>query len=64
MTPPLRSVLFLPASNARAVEKARGLTCDAVVLDLEDAVGPDEKDSARAAAVEAVRGGGFRAQTV
>jgi len=64
MTRPLRSVLFLPASNPRAIEKARGLACDAVVLDLEDAVGPDDKDAGRAAAVEAVRAGGFRAPTV
>jgi citrate lyase subunit beta/citryl-CoA lyase len=61
---PLRSVLFLPASNPRAIEKARTLDCDAVVLDLEDAVGPDAKDIARQAAVTAVREGGFRAGTV
>ena len=61
---PLRSVLFLPASNPRAIEKARGLPADAVVLDLEDAVAPDAKDSARQAAVEAVNAGGFRAPTV
>lgn len=54
-----RSVLYLPASNARAIEKARTLPCDAVVLDLEDAVAPEAKVEARAAAVEAVRGGGF-----
>ena len=35
-----RSVLYLPASNPRAIEKARGLACDAVILDLEDAVAP------------------------
>ena len=64
MTRPLRSVLFLPASNARAIEKARTLACDAVVLDMEDAVGPDDKDLARAAAVGAVRDGGFKAATV
>ncbi|HEX8124975.1 MAG TPA: CoA ester lyase [Allosphingosinicella sp.] len=48
-----RSLLFLPASNPRAVEKARGLGADMVVLDLEDAVKPADKDEARAAAVEA-----------
>ena len=64
MTPALRSVLFLPASNPRAVEKARGLVCDAVVLDLEDAVGPDDKEEGRAAAVAALRAGGFLARTV
>jgi len=57
---PARSVLFLPASNARAVEKARALPCDVAILDLEDAVAPEAKAEARAAAVEAVRSGGFR----
>ena len=55
----VRSVLYLPASNARAIEKARTLDCDVAVLDLEDAVAPQAKAAARAAAVEAVRGGGF-----
>jgi citrate lyase subunit beta/citryl-CoA lyase len=50
-----RSLLFLPASNPRAIEKARGLAADMVVLDLEDAVKPHDKESARAAAIEAVR---------
>ena len=59
MNPPVRSVLYLPASNARAIEKARGLACDVAVLDLEDAVPPELKVSARAAAVTAVREGGF-----
>ncbi|WP_312784688.1 CoA ester lyase [Brevundimonas sp.] len=54
-----RSVLYLPASNARAVEKARGLSCDVAVLDLEDAVAPEMKIEARAAAVAAAREGGF-----
>ncbi len=54
-----RSVLYLPASNARAIEKARTLDCDVAVLDLEDAVAPEMKAEARAAAVEAVRSGGF-----
>jgi citrate lyase subunit beta/citryl-CoA lyase len=48
-----RSLLFLPASNPRAIGKARGLAADMVVLDLEDAVKPEDKDRARAAAVEA-----------
>jgi len=64
MSKPWRTVLFLPASNARAVEKARTLTCDAVVLDLEDAVAPEQKADARAAMVEALHAGGFRAQSV
>ena len=59
MNGPVRSVLYLPASNARAIEKARGLTCDVAVLDLEDAVAPEAKAPARAAAVNAVREGGF-----
>ncbi len=62
--PLLRSALFLPASNPRAVAKARTLDCDAVILDLEDAVGPDEKAAARAAAMEAALEGGFRAPVV
>ena len=49
-----RSILFLPASNPRAIAKARESEADLVVLDLEDAVKPDDKDEARAAAVEAV----------
>jgi citrate lyase subunit beta/citryl-CoA lyase len=54
-----RSVLYLPASNARAIEKARGLNADAVILDLEDAVAPDAKTEARQAAVDALSAGGF-----
>ena len=56
---PRRSALYLPASNARAIAKARTLPADVIVLDLEDAVAPDAKDEARAAAVAAVREGGF-----
>jgi citrate lyase beta subunit len=55
----VRSVLFLPASNPRAIDKARGLDCDVAVLDLEDAVAPEAKDTARRAAVEALAGAGF-----
>ncbi len=54
-----RSVLFMPASNLRAVTKARKLPCDAVILDLEDAVGPASKQLARQQAVAAVTEGGF-----
>ena len=53
----LRSVLFMPASNPRAIAKASALSCDAVILDLEDAVAPDAKDAARTAAVAALREG-------
>lgn len=56
---PRRSALYLPASNARAIDKARGLPADVVILDLEDAVAPEAKDAARAAAVAAVAEGGF-----
>lgn len=54
-----RSALYLPASNERALAKARGLPADVVILDLEDAVAPEAKETARAAAVAAVREGGF-----
>jgi citrate lyase subunit beta/citryl-CoA lyase len=50
----IRSLLFLPASNQRAIAKARDAGSDLVVLDLEDAVRPDDKAEARKAAVEAV----------
>lgn len=53
----IRSALFLPASNPRAIEKARGLACDLVILDLEDAVADTDKDGARAAAIAAADGG-------
>ncbi|HEX7943617.1 MAG TPA: CoA ester lyase [Phenylobacterium sp.] len=56
---PRRSALYMPASNARAIEKARELPCDVVILDLEDAVAPDAKEEARANALAAVRAGGF-----
>ncbi len=56
---PRRSVLYMPAANARAIEKARDLACDVVILDLEDAVAPDAKDLARDQAVAAVMAGGF-----
>ena len=50
---PRRSVLYMPGSNARALEKARTLPADALILDLEDAVAPDAKDIARKQVVEA-----------
>lgn len=56
---PRRSALYLPASNAKAIAKARTLPCDVVILDLEDAVAPEAKAEARAAAVAAVAEGGF-----
>lgn len=59
MTAILRSALFLPASNPRAIAKSRQLNSDAVILDLEDAVAPEAKAAARDSAVAAVREGGF-----
>lgn len=56
---PRRSALYMPASNGRAIEKARSLPCDVVILDLEDAVAPEAKEEARANAVAAIREGGF-----
>jgi citrate lyase subunit beta/citryl-CoA lyase len=56
---PRRSVLFMPGTNARAIEKARTLPVDGVVLDLEDAVAPEAKQAARQDVLYAVRGGGF-----
>jgi citrate lyase subunit beta/citryl-CoA lyase len=61
---PRRSVLYMPADNARALEKARSLACDAVIIDLEDAVAPENKLAARAQAVAAVRAGGFGGREV
>ena len=56
---PRRSALYMPASNAKAIEKARTLACDVVILDLEDAVAPEAKETARDQAVQAIRDGGF-----
>ncbi len=56
---PRRSALYLPASNAKAIAKARTLPADLVILDLEDAVAPEAKDEARDAAVDAVNEGGW-----
>jgi citrate lyase subunit beta/citryl-CoA lyase len=56
---PRRSVLYMPGSNARAMEKAREIPADALILDLEDAVAPDAKEEARAQVVNAVTQGGY-----
>ena len=56
---PRRSVLFLPASNARALEKAKTLPCDVVAIDLEDASAPETKAASRDAVVAAIAAGGF-----
>src|SRR5678815_2264240 len=64
MIRPRRSVLFMPGSNARAMEKARTLPADGIVLDLEDAVAPDAKAAARDQVVEAVRQGYGRREVI
>ncbi len=56
---PRRSVLYMPGSNLRALEKAKTLPADGLILDLEDAVAPDAKATARAQVVHAVKAGGF-----
>lgn len=56
---PRRTALYMPGSNARALEKARTLPVDVLLLDLEDSVAPDNKDMARDQVVEAVKSGGF-----
>jgi citrate lyase subunit beta/citryl-CoA lyase len=56
---PRRSLLYLPGSNARALEKARTLPCDGVILDLEDSVAPDAKLAAREQVIAALTAGGF-----
>lgn len=56
---PLRTVLYMPGSNARAMNKAHTLDCDGVILDLEDAVAPDAKEEARTLIAKALSEGGF-----
>lgn len=56
---PLRSVLYIPGSKPRALDKARGLPADAIIFDLEDAVIPEEKVTARATLAEALAQGGY-----
>ena len=56
---PRRSVLYMPGSNARALQKAKSLAADALILDLEDAVAPDAKAQAREQVCEAVKAGGY-----
>jgi citrate lyase subunit beta/citryl-CoA lyase len=58
-TRPRRSLLYMPGSNARAMEKARELPADVVILDLEDAVAPDAKAKARELIIAALKQGGF-----
>ncbi len=61
---PRRSVLYMPGANARALEKARSLACDAIIMDLEDAVAPDAKDMAREQITAALAEGGYGGREV
>jgi citrate lyase subunit beta/citryl-CoA lyase len=61
---PLRSVLYMPSSNERALEKAKSIPCDGLILDLEDAVAPDAKPAARAAACAAAASGDYGRRTL
>jgi len=61
---PRRSLLYMPGSNARALEKAKTLSADGVILDLEDSVAPDAKEAARAQVADAVKAGGFGTREV
>lgn len=61
---PRRSVLYMPGSNARALDKAKTLPADGVILDLEDSVAPNAKDAARGQVADAVKAGGFGAREV
>ncbi|MGZ4447367.1 MAG: HpcH/HpaI aldolase/citrate lyase family protein [Nocardioides sp.] len=61
---PLRSVLYMPSSNERALEKAKSIACDGLILDLEDAVAPDAKPAARESAAAAVASGEYGRRTV
>lgn len=56
---PRRSVLYMPGANARAMEKSRTLPADALIFDLEDAVAPDAKVTARMQVLQAVEAGGY-----
>ncbi|HZT27380.1 MAG TPA: CoA ester lyase [Pseudolabrys sp.] len=61
---PRRSVLYMPGSNARALEKAKTLAADGLILDLEDSVAPEAKEAARRQVTEAVKAGGFAPREV
>jgi citrate lyase subunit beta/citryl-CoA lyase len=60
----LRSVLYMPSSNERALEKAKTIAADAIIFDLEDAVAPDAKEAARDNAVAAVQSGEYGGKTL
>ena len=56
---PRRSVLYMPGANDKALEKAKGLACDAIIFDTEDSVAPDMKETARAKVAAAVTSGAY-----
>ena len=56
---PRRSVLYMPGSNARALDKGRGIPADGLILDLEDAVAPEAKETARGQIRAALNAGGY-----
>ncbi|HSP50745.1 MAG TPA: aldolase/citrate lyase family protein, partial [Pseudolabrys sp.] len=61
---PRRSLLYMPGSNVRALEKAKTLPADGIILDLEDSVAPDAREAARAQVADAVKAGGFGTREV
>jgi citrate lyase subunit beta/citryl-CoA lyase len=61
---PRRSILYMPGANARALDKARTLAADGLILDMEDAVSPDAKDVARQQIVENVTKGGYGSREI
>ncbi len=61
---PRRSVLYMPGSNARALEKAKTLPADGIILDLEDSVAPDARETARQQVADVVKAGGFGSREV
>ena len=61
---PRRSALFMPGSNERALDKAKSLPCDMVLMDLEDGVAPDAKETARKRLVEITKAGGYAPREV
>ncbi len=61
---PRRSLLYMPGSNARALEKAKTLPADGVIFDLEDSVAPEAKEAARQQVADTVKAGGFGAREV
>ena len=61
---PRRSVLYIPGDNERALEKSRSLPADAIIIDLEDSVAPENKETARAHALDTIRQGEFGSREI